>query len=62
MTNKSIPELLRRSLQTHMEEADLRDDEELKDIIGKLNNLSAKVAAAKEQVLARRQQSKGNNR
>ena len=41
-----------------MAEADLRDDEELKDILGKLNVLSGKVAAAKAQVLARRAQAK----
>ncbi len=54
MTSKSIPELLKRSLQSHMEEADLRDDEEMQALMGKLNNLSAKVAAAKAQVMARR--------
>ncbi|AYA63898.1 MULTISPECIES: hypothetical protein [unclassified Alteromonas] len=58
MTTKSIPDLLRRSLESHMAEADLRDDEELKDILGKLNVLSGKVAAAKAQVLARRAQAK----
>ncbi len=58
MTTKSIPDLLRRSLESHMAEADLRDDEELKDILGKLNVLSGKVAAAKAQVMARRAQAK----
>ena len=58
MTTKAIPDLLRRSLESHMAEADLRDDEELKDILGKLNVLSGKVAAAKAQVLARRAQAK----
>jgi len=37
-----------------MAEADLKNDEELKDILGKLSSLSEKVAAAKAQVLARR--------
>ncbi|OFC69468.1 hypothetical protein [Alteromonas confluentis] len=54
MTTKSIPDLLRRSLESHMAEADLKNDEELKDILGKLSSLSEKVAAAKAQVLARR--------
>ncbi|MCU7555179.1 hypothetical protein OCL06_11285 [Alteromonas sp. ASW11-19] len=54
MTSKSIPELLKRSLQSHMEEADLRDDAEMQALMGKLNTLSAKVAAAKAQVMARR--------
>jgi len=54
MTTKSIPELLKNSLQSHMAEADLRDDEELKDIITKLSILSDKVAAAKAQALVMR--------
>ncbi|QJR79859.1 hypothetical protein CA267_003200 [Alteromonas pelagimontana] len=54
MASKSIPELLRHSLESHMKEADLRDDDELREIISKLSDLSAKVAAAKAQVLARR--------
>ncbi|MEW9798120.1 hypothetical protein [Alteromonas sp. CYL-A6] len=58
MSDKSIPELLRRSLQSHMEASDLHDDEELQALLGKLNDLSGKVAAAKAKVLARRQLSK----
>lgn len=58
MTTKSIPELLRRSLESHMAESDLREDEEMRELLGKLNNLSSKVAAAKAQVLARRTQVK----
>lgn len=54
MTTKSIPELLRRSLESHMAESDLREDEEMRELLGKLNNLSSKVAAAKAQVLAKR--------
>ncbi len=62
MTTKSIPELLQRSLKSHMEEADLHDDAELQELMGKLANLSAKVAAAKAEVLARRNanKAKGN--
>jgi len=37
-----------------MAEADLREDEELQDIMEKLSSLSDKVAAAKAQALARR--------
>lgn len=58
MATKSIPDLLRRSLESHMAEADLRDDEELKDIMNKLSLLSSKVAAAKAQVLAKRAREK----
>ncbi len=54
MTNKSIPELLRQSIQSHLEDADLHDDEELQAILGKLSSLSTKVAEAKAIALARR--------
>ena len=54
MDSKSIPELLKRSLQSHMAEADLREDEETQDIIAKLSVLSDKVAAAKAKALAKR--------
>ena len=56
MDSKSIPELLKRSLQSHMAEADLREDEETQDIIAKLSVLSDKVAAAKARALANRAQ------
>jgi len=56
MSGKSIPELLKRSLQSHMAEADLREDEEMQVIMTKLTALSDKVAEAKAQVLARRVQ------
>lgn len=59
MTTKSIPDMLRQSLESHMAEADLRDDDELKELLGKLNTLSGKVAAAKAQVMARRSDKKG---
>jgi DNA-binding transcriptional MerR regulator len=61
MTTKSIPELLKHSLQSHMAEADLRDDEELKDIITKLSTLSDKVAAAKAQALMMRARKAAKN-
>jgi len=54
MDSKSIPELLKRSLQSHMAEADLREDKETQDIIAKLSVLSDKVAAAKAKALAKR--------
>jgi hypothetical protein len=56
MESKSIPELLKRSLQSHMAEADLREDKETQDIIAKLSELSDKVAAAKARALANRAQ------
>lgn len=54
MATKSIPELLKRSLQSHMEQDDLHDDEEMRHIIAKLSALSDKVADAKARALARR--------
>ena len=56
MESKSIPELIKRSLQSHMAEADLREDKETQDIIAKLSELSDKVAAAKARALANRAQ------
>ena len=56
MDSKSIPELLKRSLQSHMAEADLREDEATQDIIAKLSVLSDKVAEAKARALANRAQ------
>ena len=54
MSSQSIPEQLRKSLERHMEESDLHDDEEMAQIMSKLSDLSAKVAAAKAKVLAKR--------
>ena len=56
MDSKSIPELLKLSLQSHLAEADIREDEETQDIIAKLSVLSDKVAAAKARALANRAQ------
>lgn len=54
MTTKSIPDQLRRTLLGHVDREDLRNDEEMQDILDKLANLSVKVEAAKAQVLAKR--------
>ena len=54
MSGQSIPEQLRKSLRRHVEEADLHEDEELTQLMGKLSDLSAKVAAAKAKALAKR--------
>ena len=61
MTTKSIPDLLKRSLESHMAEADLKNDQELQDILGKLNVLSEKVAAAKAKALALRARASEKN-
>ena len=54
MSGQSIPEQLRKSLQRHVEEAELHEDDELTQLMGKLSDLSAKVAAAKAKALAKR--------
>ena len=54
MSGQSIPEQVRKSLQRHVEEADLHEDDELTQLMGKLSDLSAKVAAAKAKALAKR--------
>ncbi|NMH59465.1 hypothetical protein [Alteromonas ponticola] len=54
MTTRSLPELLKSTLQSHVDEADLQDDEELRNILEKLNTLSSKVAETKARVLAKR--------
>ena len=54
MSGQSIPDQLRKSLQRHIEDADLHQDDELTQLMGKLSDLSAKVAAAKAKALAKR--------
>lgn len=58
MTTKSIPDQLRQTLIGHIDREDIVHDEEMKDILDKLANLSSKVEAAKAQVLARRSSAK----
>ncbi|NVK55914.1 MAG: hypothetical protein HWE26_09875 [Alteromonadaceae bacterium] len=54
MSGQSIPEQLRKSLQQHIEDADLQQNDELTQLMSKLSDLSDKVAAAKAKALARR--------
>ncbi len=42
-----------------MQDADIRDDQELSDLMNKLTQLSNKVAAAKAEALARRKRKMG---
>lgn len=55
---QSLPDLLRQSLESHIQTEDLKEDEELRAVMLKLRVLSDKVAAAKASVLAKRQQQK----
>lgn len=52
---QSLPDILRQSLESHVQTEDLKDDEELRLLMRKLSLLSDKVAAAKAAVLARRE-------
>ena len=52
---QSLPDILRQSLESHVQAEDLKDDEELRLLMRKLSLLSDKVAAAKAAVLARRE-------
>ncbi|MCW8107791.1 hypothetical protein OPS25_04670 [Alteromonas ponticola] len=54
MATRSLPDLLRSTLQSHLAEADLQDDQELRNIMDKLNKLSSKVAETKARALAQR--------
>ncbi len=54
MATRSLPDMLRSALQSHVADADLQDDEELRNILDKLNKLSSKVAETKARVIAQR--------
>ncbi|MCW8093039.1 hypothetical protein [Alteromonas sp. ASW11-130] len=54
MGSRSLPDMLRSTLQSHVAEADLQDDEELRNILDKLTKLSSKVAETKARVIAQR--------
>ena len=54
MSGQSIPEQLRKSLQRHIEDADLQQNDELSQLMSKLSDLSDKVAAAKAKAMAKR--------
>jgi hypothetical protein len=48
MTKKSLPLTLYKTLEHHARDADIEDNEELKEIMEKLNELNEKVEAFKQ--------------
>lgn len=54
MGSNTLPEHLKIALKRHLEDADLRDEPDLPDLMDKLTVLSDKVTAAKERALALR--------
>ena len=48
MSKKSLPLTLYQTLEKHVQDADINDDAELRDILEKLNTLNQKVEAFKQ--------------
>ncbi|MFC3093251.1 hypothetical protein DRW07_03395 [Alteromonas sediminis] len=55
MGSKTLPEQLKSSLQYHMEQDDVRSDNDMVELFDKLTSLSEKVQAAKQKALRNRQ-------
>lgn len=60
MSKKSLPLTLYHTLEKHAQDADINDDEELQDILEKLNNLNEKVEAFKERAREKKVQRASN--
>ncbi|MBT1449923.1 hypothetical protein KJ365_03445 [Glaciecola sp. XM2] len=56
MQKLSLPITLRMALNQHAQSSDIPDDEELKLIMDRLEDLNAKVEAVKQKALAKRNQ------
>lgn len=54
MSKKSLPLTLYQTLEKHAQDADINDDDELQDILVKLNTLNEKVEAFKQRALEKR--------
>jgi hypothetical protein len=54
MTKKSLPLTLYKTLEHHARDADIEDNEELKEIMVKLNELNEKVEAFKQKARDKR--------
>lgn len=59
MTDKSLPAYLRHVLEEHVARADLTYDDELKDILERLNSLNTSVERVKQTILQRKRQDLG---
>nr|WP_168711044.1 hypothetical protein [Ningiella ruwaisensis] len=56
MQKMSLPTSLRLALKQHALSSDIADDDELKAIVSKLDDLDAKIAEMKAKAIARRTQ------
>jgi hypothetical protein len=54
MSKKSLPLTLYQTLEKHAQEADINNDEELKEILDKLATLNQKVEAFKQRAREKR--------
>jgi hypothetical protein len=54
MSKKSLPLTLYQTLEKHAQDADINDDEELRDILEKLTALNEKVEAIKQRARDKR--------
>ena len=54
MSKKSLPLTLYQTLEKHVQDADISDDDDLQDILEKLNALNMKVGAFKQRALEKR--------
>ncbi|WP_100641978.1 hypothetical protein [Alteromonas facilis] len=50
----ALPDLLKKALEQHRNQADIADDDDLRDLMGKLDNLSEKVSFYKNKIKSRR--------
>ncbi|MBF7073259.1 hypothetical protein ISG33_07610 [Glaciecola sp. MH2013] len=54
MSKKSLPFTLYKTLENHARDSDIEDDDELQDIMQKLDDLNRKVEAFKEKARQKR--------
>jgi hypothetical protein len=60
MPKKSLPLTLYHTLEKHAQDADINDDEELQDILEKLQTLNEKVEAFKQRAREKKVQKASN--
>lgn len=54
MSKKSLPLTLYKTLEKHVQELDINDDEELQEILEKLEDLGTKVEELKQRAFEKR--------
>jgi hypothetical protein len=55
MNTKSLPAYLQQVLEEHVAESQLKHDDELQEILAKLNSLNSKVEILKLKIISNRQ-------